>query len=357
MSASYLGMLIGSTISRPAIGWGGPRFGLVSAATSLTGAFAVIALTDRWEALVVARVAVGTSLAMIYVVIESQLNRRATAVNRGKIMAVYMAATLFGMVSGQPLLAITDPFGGSSYWLAAIVVLGAVPCAVCLEAIGSPDAAEPTRLSIRSLFGLSPLASVGCFCMGLSQGAFFGVGPAFGHALGLTKGEVGIFMLFGTLGGGIMQWPAGRLGDQVGRARTIAAGAAISIGVSACSILAISNGLPYPEIWSVFLIAMWGAATMPIYPLLLAEANDRVGRQQMTVVSARLILLFGFGAILGPFGATMGMNVFGSGGIYWFLATVSGIFCALACVSRRRRPCNISALHPEATESTSRIEP
>ena len=168
--------------------------------------------------------------------------------------------------------------------------------------------------------------------MGASQGAFFGVGPAFGYSLGLTKSEVGFIMLLGTLGGGLMQWPAGWIADQAGRAVTIAAAAFVSMLVLIIAVLVMLLSPAHATMWTAVLIFVWGATAMPIYPLLLAEANDQVHSGEMIAVSARLILLFGLGAITGPLGATFSMEAFSKSGLYVFLLTISTLIMAIAIV-------------------------
>jgi hypothetical protein len=76
------------------------------------------------------------------------------------------------------------------------------------------------------------------------------------------------------------------------------------------------------------LIGIWGGVTIPIYPLLLAEANDGLDYARMVSVSGRLILAFGMGAILGPIGATSLIDLMGSEGFYVFLAAANGALLA-----------------------------
>src|SRR3546814_14875279 len=97
---------------------------------------------------------------------------------------------------------------------------------------------SPARLSLRRLFGLSPLGLSVSFLNGTSQGAFYiGLG-LFGVALGLPAGQVGLLVAAGTLGGVLGQFPLGALSDRIDR-RLVIAGAA-GVACLACVGLAMA---------------------------------------------------------------------------------------------------------------------
>ena len=182
---------------------------------------------------------------------------------------------------------------------------------------------------------------IGCCALGLSQGAFFGAGPSFGHGMAFDKNAVALFMTLGTLGGGLMQVPVRWAADRWGRHRVASIAAGCAIPTLLLSIAGMDTG--DAPLRLALLIGLWGGVTIPIYPLLLAEANEGLDYANMVSVSGRLILAFGAGAILGPLGATSLMGLVGSIGFYVFLiaANTTLLVGALARVGKTATPVRV----------------
>ena len=62
--------------------------------------------------------------------------------------------------------------------------------------------------------------------------------------------------------------------------------------------------------------AAWGFCAFPLYSLAVAHANDYAEPSDYVMVSSGLLLVFGSGAILGPFAASAIMAMTGSAGLY-----------------------------------------
>ena len=54
----------------------------------------------------------------------------------------------------------------------------------------------------------------------------------------------------------------------------------------------------------------------------MAHANDYAGADEYVVISSGLLMMYGVGAIIGPFLAPLLMSLVGSGGLYLFTACV-----------------------------------
>ena len=71
--------------------------------------------------------------------------------------------------------------------------------------------------------------------------------------------------------------------------------------------------------------AAWGAVACPRYAVSVAHANDDANPDEYIMISSGLLLMFGLGAVAGPFLAPILMNYMGVCGLYLFSATIHSI--------------------------------
>jgi hypothetical protein len=67
---------------------------------------------------------------------------------------------------------------------------------------------------------------------------------------------------------------------------------------------------------------LWGFFTFPIYGLAAAHANDFAKPDEFVEVSGGLLLVYAFGAIIGPIVASQLMTSINAGSLYGFTAAV-----------------------------------
>jgi MFS family permease len=72
----------------------------------------------------------------------------------------------------------------------------------------------------------------------------------------------------------------------------------------------------------VLLSAAWGATAFPLYSVAVAHSNDYAEPGEYVMVSSGLLLLYGIGAIIGPFLAGAGMTVFSKSTLYLYTAVI-----------------------------------
>jgi MFS family permease len=88
----------------------------------------------------------------------------------------------------------------------------------------------------------------------------------------------------------------------------------------------------------IALFAVFGAISFPLYSLALAHANDYLEPDQMLGASSKLVLLYGAGAIAGPFLAGNAMETFGPQGFMYYMICVYGLLSLFAAYRMFRRP-------------------
>jgi MFS family permease len=275
----------------------------------------------------------GYCFAVLYVVIESWLNEQATSENRGVIFSTYVMITLTLMAAGQMMVLLYEPGQLHLFALASVLVsVAAVPIALS----SSPTPALPQFASpdLRKLFRTSPAATMGCLATGLANGAFWSLAPVF---TGGVSGDVSLaawFMTATVIGGSAGQWPLGYLSDRIGRRRVLILTAVVAVAAGFALVLfADSLDIVYISL----LGALWGAMAFPMYSIAVAHGNDYADPSDFVVVSSSLLLVYGIGAISGPFLASTVMTWIGPAALYLFTAGVHLAFAGYAINRSIRR--------------------
>ncbi len=300
---------------------------LGSAAPLLHGLF----LTPVGWALL--RMISGFCFAVLYVVIESWLNEASTNENRGAIFSVYAMISLSVLAAGQMMTLLYDPFGLQLFAIASVLVsLGALP--VALSTSPSPAIPQSVQLDLRRLLRISPAAAVGCLATGLANGAFWSLAPVFAVSIGGDPALPAWFMTASVIGGAVLQWPLGYLSDRIGRRKIIIASAAIGVGVSIVFVGSFHN---LNFVTACIAGLMWGSVAFPLYAIAVAHANDFAEKDDYVMISSGLLLMYGVGAIAGPFIASTLMTWSNAAGLYAFTGIVHLSLVAFVAYRMLRR--------------------
>lgn len=325
MSGYFVGFLIGSQIAPRTIRRVGHLrvFAAVAALASIAILLQSLFVTPTVWALM--RVLTGFCLASAYIVTESWLNDRVTNEHRGGLLSVYMIVSYLGMGGGQLLLNTGDPVAHELFILVSVLIsFAAIP--ILFSLTPQPVQEAPERLGARALYRISPLGIFGSFSTGILQGAVFGMGAVYGRTAGLSIGQISVFMFVLIAGPALAQWPIGKLSDRMDRRKVIT-------GLAAFGVLASIAAIVVTGVWPrllVYLAAAIGIGPMLLYSLFIAYTNDHLRTEQMVAASSTLILVFGFGATLGPSTAGLLMDAFGPSGFLFLLGGAQAGIVAFA---------------------------
>jgi MFS family permease len=260
----------------------------------------------------------GFCFAVLYVVIESWLNEQSTNENRGVIFSAYTIITLTVLAVGQMLLLLEDPKELYLFAIASVLVsLAAIP--VVLSNSPTPDQPHAVELNIPRLYQISPAGTLGCLATGLANGSFWALGPVFAASASGSLSVAAWFMTAAVIGGAVAQWPLGYLSDKFGRRQlqTLSALTAASVGAV---IVLLTDSLSFFQV--AMLGAAWGAFAFPLYAISVAHTNDHAEHNEYVMVSSGLLLMYGVGAILGPFVASALMTWTGPTGLFLFITSI-----------------------------------
>lgn len=260
----------------------------------------------------------GFCFAVLYIVIESWLNDRATNENRGVIFSTYAMITLTVLAAGQMMTLMYDPSGLELFIIASVLVsIGAVP--VALSTSPAPDQPHAVSVDLPRLFQISPSGTFACLVTGLANGAFWALAPVFATRVGNDVSLAAWFMTAAVIGGAIAQWPLGILSDRIGRRKMLVA-VSLCGGIVGVLLYLLAPGLQFTS--AIVLAMLWGAFAFPLYTIAVAYANDYAHPSEYVTVSSSLLLMYGIGATVGPFIASSLMAEDNNGALFAFSSVV-----------------------------------
>ena len=329
----YLGFMLGCRYAPPLITAVGhirvyAAFAAIGAVGALTMSLAVGEMS--WMAI---RFVMGVVFAGLSMVTESWLNERAGSKNRGRVLGLYRTVDLAAVTGGQFLLPIVGPQGSEIFAVVAIFFcLALVPVALSRSPSPKPPKAHDIRLTM--IWQVSPLAAIGVLTIGLTNSAFRIIGPLYAGKLGFDVLQVALFMSAGIIGGAIMPLPLGWLSDRFDRRWVIiaATGGAAAAGMFLSSLAAQSPQLIYAGSF------LFGAFALPLYSLSIAHANDFAKPGDFIDVAAGLLFLFAIGAAVGPFAASLVMELYGPAAVFIYTTVIHSALVVFVLYRMMIRP-------------------
>lgn len=285
------------------------------------------------------RVVTGLCVSGMFIVCESWLNAVSTNRNRGQMLSLYMIVTYGALGLGQLLLNVGDASGFVRFILiSCLLSMALVPLILLPSEAPSVEGARP--VTVEQIWRASPLAVVGVLCCGLGQSAFFALGVVFGLAKGLPLVWVSVMMALPPLGVILSQYPIGWISDRFDR-RTII----MLLSALAAIICAVTMAGGYYLSWFMFisLVTAFGVVSLPIYSLVVAHANDHLAKEQILGASAKLVMLYGVGSILGPILVGDIMRRIGGDGFLIYMIVVHAVLAGFALWRRQRSPEHLKA--------------
>jgi MFS family permease len=272
----------------------------------------------------------GFSLIGVYIVVESWLNDRATNRNRGGVLSIYMFITFVGLGVGTLLLNFNKPEQFEPFILTSLLFsIALVP--ILLVKRSAPKFKKISFIKIKQLYKISPLGTFSMLCTGLIHSAIFGYGAVYATSLNFTIFEISLFLFLITISGAIFQFPIGYFSDNQDRRKILIACTFFSLLFCTLSIFAsgtslgnmyLASSVGLDKILFLVFVTLYAGFALPMFTLNLAYVNDFIEKERFVAAGAGLQIIFGIGAMFGPFLCSVFMNIFGPNGFFVFL----GIF-------------------------------
>jgi len=293
----------------------------------------------------IARAGTGFCFAGLYMVIESWLNEKATNANRGFVFSIYTIINLTVITAGQMLITTAGTSDLFLFALASVLVsISAVPIALTTASAPTPPAI--VRLRLGHLYRISPVGVVGCFGIGLANGAFWSLAPVYAQGDAQDPTAAAIFMSIAVIAGAASQWPIGWMSDRTDRRHVIVA---LCIGGAAAGFFLLWAPAISP---TAILIAAgcFGVFAFPLYSICTAHLNDFVEADGFVEASSGLLLVFAGGAVFGPIIASNFMGWVGPEGLFGYTIVIHIAVAALALFRMTRRA-GVSGDHATFSEA------
>ncbi|WP_245411748.1 MFS transporter [Phyllobacterium leguminum] len=281
---------------------------------------------------IILRAFTGFSMAGAFMVIESWLNERATNETRGQIFGLYMMVNYGAVMSGQMIVAAGDVRNDGLFMVTGIFLcLALIPTAI--STASSPKPLSEVQLDLKALYRNSPVAFISCILIGIANGAWGTLGAVYGAGSGIDTTMIALMVSFTILAGALTQIPVGRFSDKIDRRFVLASVA----GASSLVGLAIFLIAPTNAIVILVMTALYGGLAYALYPVAVAHANDFAASENYVKISGGLLLLYGFGTMIGPLVAAAAMEYLWPAALFAVTALAHVSITAYALVRSRQR--------------------
>lgn len=323
-TAYFMGFLLGCifiTRIMKAVGHVRAFAALAAIAASATLTLVLVIDPVMWS---VIRFATGFCFAGLFTVMESWLNSGVSNHDRARVLAVYRIIDIGSVTGAQFMIPV---FGAGGFTIFAImsimITLSLVP--VSLGDRSNPTPPEDVKLDLKRAWLISPLGSIGCIFVGITNSAFRTLSPIYAEQIGLSVTDVVTFVSVGIIGGALIQYPLGYMSDLWDR-RMVLLVTTFGAMASALMLVFLAGNSPLANFVLVFI---FGSFAMPLYSLSAAHANDRAEKGEFVLINAALMLFYSVGAIAGPLVASIVMERYGPHALFSFSAAVYVVFVAV----------------------------
>ncbi|MDG4884292.1 MFS transporter [Mesorhizobium sp. WSM4884] len=266
------------------------------------------------------RFAGGFCFAGLFTVMEAWLNSGVGNKDRARVLAIYRMVDIGSVTGAQFLIPI---FGAGGFAIFAVmsmmITFSLVP--VSLADRSNPAPPEDVKLDLPRVWRISPLGSIGCIAVGVTNSAFRTLSPVYAEEIGMSVADVVTFVSVGIFGGALIQYPLGYLSDRRDRRSVLLATTCCAM-LAALALAFVARADPFLNFVIVFI---FGSFAMPLYSLSAAHANDRADKGEFVLINAALMLFYSVGAIGGPIAASAVMQYFGPSALFVFSASVYAV--------------------------------
>ncbi|CUH98837.1 putative MFS-type transporter YcaD [Leisingera aquaemixtae] len=343
MQAAYpAGALLGTALAPGMVAKVG-HIRAFSALASLVSISAILHLLTSdpysWSAM---RFLAGFCYPGMYVITESWLQAKSENSNRAQILSIYFMIWMAGPAIGTALVALPDPGGNLLFGVVSILIsLSIVP--LLLSGNKAPEYQMPDRMPVRKLYRVSPMAVLGNLVSAAAVAGWFIALPLYALSRGMSAAEASGVLVVAMVVGAVVQYPAGWISDKTDR-RLVLMGLGV-IGGAACLWMLAT---PAPQAL-VIGFAVLAGASLPMYAVCSAHANDQLKPAQIVPASGTMVFLLNVGQFTGTLAAPNMVRIADGNGLLILLAVLCFMVAGVAALRRSQ------ADAPEETGSQQAI--
>jgi MFS family permease len=291
----YAGQLLGPLLASIAVRYVRMTpafFGFtIAAGASIYG----FTLTDDAPQWIILRFLQGAGMSAMFSVVEGWLNLATGDDWRARTFAVYIMTQLVGLILGQLGINLTGRTGDLAL-IAAALFMGGSGVLLVLGRLREPHGHGMETLWPWQLARRAPAAVLALAVSGVNWALVMGLGPIYAERMGMSLGDITVFMSLAVLGGLVAQFPLGHWADHSSRAMVLSLMGAVG---ALASMWAFIVGVG--DVWQLWTLSfVFGAMTFPVYAIAAALMGESLSQNERVAASAGMVWIFGLGATLGP---------------------------------------------------------
>ncbi|MCR9220387.1 MAG: MFS transporter [Alphaproteobacteria bacterium] len=293
----------------------------------------------RWLAL---RFLLGVFINGLYVIGEAWVNAIAGDEKRGRTIALYTTVMGAAFAAGPALAPVVGTEDMTAFYLVMAVVAASVAPMLGFRRIdplrGQTGLGKPSEARFGPIWRGGAVMLGAVFAFGLLDGTTLGLTPIWALGLGL-EGDAAALPLIALVVGAVgFQYPVGWLADRFGPRQVLPACAAVCAGGGLLLPL-----LPVAGILFYATLAVWGGASFALFTVSLMLIGRRFQGPALSAASALLTMMWGLGAVIGPWGVGVAMRAAGPHAMPLTLALVCLVLFAATLAFRGLLPTKAEA--------------
>ncbi len=263
----------------------------------------------------------------LYVITESWLNAKSKNHIRAQVLSIYFVIQLIGPAAGTALVGLPDPSGNLLFGIVSILIsLSIVP--LLLSGNRAPEYSAPERMPATKLYKISPMAVSGIVLMSIAVAAWYISLPLYALRQGFTPAQASGALVVALTVGALVQYPIGWISDHTDRRYVVIGLASVTVFAGLWMAADVS---PSRTMIGFSVIA---AATLPVYSILVAHANDQLTAGQIVPASGTMVFLLNIGLFGGTLIGPNTISMADGRGLQILLIGVSAVVVALAIIRR-----------------------
>lgn len=279
------------------------------------------------------RILTGFCIACANATIDSWLSQSATEKNRGRILSINQMVIMSALFAGQFLLNLA-PINDITLFVIAAILFSVSITPIVISKHKGPIVEDSQPMSLFTIVRLSPLGVTGCFYCGLLYAGLLNMLPIFASDHGIKDLNLSIFMGAAISGAMILQFPVAYLSDHFDRRKIMLAMVSIIIFLSLFLPLLISQAMFNLSLLAVAIITGMAAC---LYPMSMSETFDKVLKEHLLAAMSSLLLIYALGSIVGPYLASLIMDLFGSSALFTFMIVTAATLFVFIVIRMRLR--------------------
>lgn len=236
----------------------------------------------------------GSSLGILFRLVEYWIGAASPAGRRARNMGIYAALFCTGVAVGAGIL----PLAGLDGWAPVLLMIGLIAAGLAVIALlpaGPPAIAALPRRLLGGFGGPALLAIAAATLIGLFEAVPYTLMPVYAVRTGLAEDWAAWTTSAFMIGQVLFLVPLGLLADRVSRVAVLALAGVMGLG----SILALSAVTGQAGAM-IAVMLVWGGFAGSIYTVALAMLADRLGGGELAAANASFGTLYAAGALVGP---------------------------------------------------------